>query len=71
MPKLPEWSTSFKSKFASKKDEDLKYEWNKLFVEMKTLELVKEEAARMQVIDHLEATDAAKYRPKMIGYGGF
>ena len=38
---------------------------------MKTLEIVKEEASRMQVIDIIEVTDPEKYRPKMIGYGGY
>lgn len=36
-----------KNKFEGRSDAELKYEWNKLFIEMKTLEAIKEEAARM------------------------
>ena len=44
---------------------------HKLYTEMKTLEAVKPEVARMMVVDLLEVTDAEKYRPKMVGYVGY
>lgn len=68
---VPKLNTSFKSKFTGKSDEDLSDVAYDLYVEMKTLEIIKEEAARMQVVDILEITDPEKYRPKMIGYGGY
>ena len=67
----PQWNTSFKNKYAGKSDEDLREDVHNLYTEMKTLEAVKPEVARMMVVDHLELTDAEKYRPKMVGYVGY
>ena len=67
----PQWNTSFKNKFAGKSDEDLREEVHSLYTELKALEAVKPEVARMMVVDLLEVTDAEKYRPKMVGYVGY
>ena len=68
---IPQANTSFRNKFSAKSDEDLSDIAYDLYVEMKTLEIIKEEAARMLIIDILEVYDPEKYRPKMIGYGGY
>lgn len=69
--KLPNWNPSFKSKFAKKNDDQLEDERGELYAEIKTLERIPEEAARMQVIDMMELTEPEKYRAKMVGYGQF
>ena len=67
----PQWNASLKNKFSGKSDEDLSEDVHKLYTEMKTLEAVKPEVARMMVVDLLEVTDAEKYRPKMVRYVGY